>query len=474
MKPNYLELSVAAVLLSAAAAARAEDAPKDSGIGLPDGLDAKLEFSAGWGFFGFANSLYANSHGEVQQDLSDNWMEGFVKGGFDGKFKLNPQTTLAFQVLGTHSRKTFYNSDIDRSQYRTGNGLGYYFQLDYTTDRHGWEFEAIGRSKDYRADSGFTRRTNTNSLFFANRVSTKSNAKATLIRTSWSQFGRYAFDWNGRTQEALIGNNFNLALQGSLFINAELGIEFERIYENEFGATRNPATNIRGGFFGAPTRSAYHPYFSVNANKNVNKHLSLYGFIGSIFNAFDFDFGAGNRYPRTSPAFRQYLSSPEYQFYLQQLYAYQADPDHVPFPDLPAPPALDPGRGWQFDLNLGGEYRPVDPLRISLDYTKSKLVRNDNKGIAFDTNIFSLRSTYQFTRFTFVRLRTDYDTLNRHVAGQFLFGWNPNPGTAFYVGYNDDFNYHGYNPFTNQHEPGFERNGRTFFIRASYLFRKSF
>jgi hypothetical protein len=32
----------------------------------------------------------------------------------------------------------------------------------------------------------------------------------------------------------------------------------------------------------------------------------------------------------------------------------------------------------------------------------------------------------------------------------------------------------GFNHFTGQIEPGFERNARTFFIRASYLFRKSF
>jgi hypothetical protein len=395
-------------------------------------------------------------------------------GGFDGKFKLNPRTILTFQVLGSHSLKNFYDPETGRVSYRTGNGLGYYFNLDYTTDRHGWFIEATGRSKNYRADSGFTRRVNTNAFFFYNRFSTKSDAKAFLIRGSWAQFTRYTVDWDGRIQGGLVGNNFNLSLQGNLFVSAETGVQFEKLYESEFG---NPSTGQPGSFFGSPTRSAYQPYFSVNVNKNVSKKLSLYGFIGSIINAFDFDFGAGNRYRRTSPAFRDYLSSPEYQLYLQRLYAYQADPTHNtnPYPNnVPPDPSLDPGRGWQFDLNLGGEYKPIDPLRVSLDYTKSRLVRNDNHGIAFDTNIFSLRSTYQFTRFTYVRLRTDYDTLSRNVSGQFLVGWNPHPGTAFYVGYNDNFNYQGFSPFTNQHEAGFERNSRTFFIRASYLFRKSF
>ncbi len=395
-------------------------------------------------------------------------------GGFDGKFKLNPRTIMTFQALGTHSRKNFYDPYDDEVDYRNGNGIGYYWSLDYTTDTHGWFAEAIGRSKDYRADAGFTRRTNTNRIFFANRFSTKSKPKASIIRANWNQFGRFDYDWKGRVQGGLIGNNINLSLQGNLFIYSEGGVLFEKIYEDEFGAFRDPDRNIIGAFEGEPTRSAAQPYFSISVDKNVNKKLFLYGFVGSIFNAFDYDFGAGQRFPRSSPAFLEYLSSFEYQEYIRQLFLHQANPGTVPFPAFPRPPQLDPGTGWQFDANIGAEYKPIDPFRISLDYTKSRLKRSDSGKVAFDTNIFSLRSTYQFTRFLFTRLRLDYDTLNANTSGQFLFGWNPNPGTAFYVGYNDNFNYKGYSPFTNQYEPGFERNSRTFFIRATYLFRKSF
>jgi hypothetical protein len=187
----------------------------------------------------------------------------------------------------------------------------------------------------------------------------------------------------------------------------------------------------------------------------------------------DYDFGNGFRYPRASPAFAGYLNSPAYAEYIRQLYLFQADPNGNPRPPLAPPPDLDPGPGYQFDTNVGFEYKPINPLTISLDYTKSRLRRDDSGLVAYDTNIFSLRSVYQFTRFTYVRARWDYDTLSSNASGQFLLGWNPNPGTAFYVGYNDNFNYNGFNPFTNQGEPGFARNSRTFFIRASYLFRKS-
>ncbi len=395
-------------------------------------------------------------------------------GGFDGTFKLNPKTILSFQVLGTHSRKNFYDPNRDRVDYRTGNGLGYYFNLDYTTDLHGWTFEANGRTSDYRTDAGFTRRTDANTFFFANRFSTKSKPKATIIRANWNQFGRFGMDWKGRTQQGLIGNNLNLTLQGNLFIYTEVGVQYEKIYESEFGAVRDPAIGRPGAFVGGPTRKSTQPYFSINVNKSLGKKLSVYGFVGSIINSFDYDFGAGPRFPRASPAFVTYLNSPAYNNYIRDLYLHQADPVNNTYPAFAEPPQLDPGKGWQFDANVGFEYKPVDPLRVSLDYTKSKLTRNDSKKTAYDTDIFTLRSTYQFTRFIYVRARWDYDTLNANASGQLLFGWNPSPGTAFYAGYNDKFNYNGFNQFTGQYEPGFQRDSRTFFIRMSYLFRKSF
>ena len=395
-------------------------------------------------------------------------------GGFDGTFKLNPATVMTFQALATHSRKNFYDPNTDRASYRTGNGFGYYWSLDYTTDRHGWYAEASGRTSDYRADAGFTRRTDSNTFFFANRVSTKSNPKATLIRLNSNQFARFGMDWKGRAQQAMVGGNMNFNLQGNMFIYTEAGLQYEKIYESEFGPNRNPLTNQQGAFFGDPTRSATQPYFSVNMNKTINKKLSVYGFVGSIFNSFDYDFGGGDRYPRASPAFVSYLNSPLYRNYINALYAYQADPVHNPYPNFAEPPQLDPGKGYQFDAEVGFEYKPVDPLRLSMNYTKSSLKRNDSNKTAYDTNIFTVRSTYQFTRFIYVRARWDYDTLQSNASGQVLFGWNPSPGKAFYVGYNDNFNYNGFSPLTGQNEPGFERNSRTFFIRMSYLFRKSF
>ncbi|MBA3600469.1 MAG: carbohydrate binding family 9 domain-containing protein [Acidobacteria bacterium] len=394
--------------------------------------------------------------------------------GFDGTFKLNPKTVMTFQVVGTHTRRSFYNPETNRAPYRTGNGLGYYWSFDYTEKNRGFFLEAFGRSRYYRADAGFTRRTNTNSIFFANRLSTEPKPKAKLIRTDWRQFARLNYDWKGRSQDGFIGTNFQFQLQGNLFIFTEMGIGYERLFEEEFGPKRT-ATR-RGAFFGAPERSAYQPYANININKTVSKKLSLRAFTGLNWNNFDFDFGNGigngfeTRFPRISPAFSEYLNSPDYLEYLRLRALNPNDPNNFP----PDAPPLDPGRGTQFDLQAGFTYKPVDPLNISFDYTRSKLTRYDTDRAAFDANIVTLRSTYQFTRFIFARTRIDYNSLRSNVSGQMLLGWNPSPGTALYVGYNDNFNYNGFSPYTGQLEPRFERNNRTFFIRASYLFRKSF
>ena len=360
---------------------------------------------------------------------------------------------MQFQLAETHTRRNFYNANTNKVDYRNGDGFAYYWDLNYSKDTHGYFAELFGRSKDFRAESGFDRRRNSNQWFFAYRESTKSRPKAKVIRWNFNQFARYTFDWTGRAQYGLVGANTNFSMQGNWFFYVEGGQQFEKDYEEDgFGPRRDPVTGKGGAFFGAPTRYARQPYVEWNINKTFNKQLSIYNFAWFSFGAFDYDFGNGPRYPRVSPA---------------ALVLGQGAP-------------LDPGAGTQVNYGGGFTYKPIDPLTTSLDYTEDRLRRHDTGRLAYATNIFSWKTIYQFTRFTFVRVRWDYDTLSSQAAGQFLFGWNPNPGTAFYAGYNDTLHYNGFNPFTTDPtgapllEPGFHRDSRTFFIRASYLFRKSF
>src|SRR5262249_15031969 len=209
-------------------------------------------------------------------------------------------------------------------------------------------------------------------------------------------------------------------------------------------------------------RSTYNSSIYLFGRITPNKQLRFFGVTRFQANAFDFDFGAGPRYPRVSPSA------------LSERAAASAGLCSGASPSLACNAPLDPGPGRMFSMNTNIDYRPLTPLHLNLDFTKQKLRRNDTGLVAFDENIATFKTTYQFTRFLFVRGRIDFDSLASNAKGQFLFGWTANPGTAFYAGYNDDVNRHGFNPFTGQLEPGLRRNGRTFFIKASYLFRWGF
>jgi len=177
----------------------------------------------------------------------------------------------------------------------------------------------------------------------------------------------------------------------------------------------------------------------------------------------EYDFGAGPDFPRASAAFQEYLAQ------------CAANPTACTGnPPAVREPGLDPGPGDQLTIESTIRYQPTTAFQTQLNYTKRRLVRHDTGIVAFDDNLFSSRSVYQFTRNIFARLRVDYSTLNRRIRPQFVLGWTPSPGTALYAGYNDDVNYNSYNPYTGIHEQGFRGNGRTFFIKASYLFKKSF
>ena len=50
-------------------------------------IDWTFNFDAGWGSFGFANSLFDNpKEPGVDENLSDQWFEGYVKPAFSGSY----------------------------------------------------------------------------------------------------------------------------------------------------------------------------------------------------------------------------------------------------------------------------------------------------------------------------------------------------------------------------------------------------
>jgi len=386
--------------------------------------------------------------------------------GFDGRFKLSPKVVTEFQILGTHTRSNFYNAELDRNQYRTGNGVGYRAYLERSGRNLYMNFLLQGRSPDYRADVGFTNRVDTNYAGSYIKYETDRQAKNAIVsKQVWNETN-VSFDWKGRSQYFITNTRAQLALQRQTYVAANFQLGFERVYENEFGPIR---TMVRpnGGAFAGPSGERGAKFKAVQSfiESTPTKQLYVFVFTDYTWGLMEYDFGAGPDFPRASRAYQDYLA--------QCAANPPACSGNAPIISVPG---LDPGPGDQLTIESTIRYQPTTAFQTQLNYTKRRLVRHDTDLVAFDDNLFSSRSVYQFTRNTFVRLRLDYSTLNRRVRPQFVLGWTPSPGTAIYAGYNDDINYKGYNPFIERptQEPGFRSNGRTFFIKASYLFRKSF
>jgi hypothetical protein len=323
-------------------------------------------------------------------------------------------------------------------------------------------FLAQGRSPDYRADVGFTNRVDTNYVGSYIQYETDRDAKKAIVsKRIWNETN-VSFDWKGRSQYFITNTRGQLNLQRQTYIGGNIQLGFERVYENEFGPIRT-LVRPNGGAFSGPSGERGAKFKAVQSfiETTPTKQLYLQVFMDYTWGLMDYDFGAGPDFPRASRAYVDYLA--------------QCAADPKGCSKIPVP-GLDPGPGDQLTIESTIRYQPTTAFQTQLNYTKRRLVRHDTGLVAFDDNLFSSRSVYQFTRNTFARLRLDYSTLNRRVRPQFVLGWTPSPGTAIYAGYNDDINYKGYNPFIEQptQEPGFRSNGRTFFIKASYLFRKSF
>lgn len=388
----------------------------------------------------------------------------------DGKNKLTDGLTFNYQAVFTRSSRCFLEPDFEplldttqadrnraicqtgadpqaadpHSRYRAGNGIGYLLSLDSTRRNRGWYLEASGRTKDYRADLGFERRTNTNRLYFSNRFSTEAKPKSSVVRLDWRQFASLSYDFDGRSQASFVGTHVTINLQRNTRLMGEAGIGYERLIEEEFGLKRMPSRPL-GAFNGDSERSAVQRWTEIRLASQPSKWLTFEGFINHAWRTFDLDRGGGPRFPRVSPAAILNPNS-----------------------------ALDPGPGDNFRTGIRVELKPLERLRIFGSFQQSRLVRNDTGMTVFDTGILTLGSAFHFTRFTFLRSRWDYNSSSGSVLGQVLFGWNPSPGKALYFGYNDNLNHNGFNPFTFVYEPGSRRNSRAVFVRWSHLFRKSF
>jgi len=350
-------------------------------------------------------------------------------GGLDGRFRFDKKTVAEFQLVGTTTRDFFYDADLDKTSYRTGNGIGYNVWIERSDRNLYMNYLAVGRSHDYRADVGFRQRTDTNYLGSFIQYKTDQDAKKTIIFKRIQNATNISYDWRRRVQYWITNTQGMLALQRQTFIGGAFQYGGERVYEDEFGPVRK--FGRPGAFTGDdPQRSTVFKAVQAFIETTPNKKFFAFVLVDHTWGQMDYDLGANGQ--------------------------------------------NNPGPGNQLFIESSFRYQLTTDFQTSLNYNKVRLVRNDTGRVAFDDNIFSSRTTYQFSRNVFARLRLDYSTISEKVRPQLVFGWTPSPGKALYIGYSDNFNYYSRNPYNGVPEQGLHSNGRTFFIKMSYLFRKSF
>ena len=162
--------------------------PEERSTGLPSTLKWTFNFDAGWGNFGFANSLFNSPKNPgVAENLSDQWFEGYVKPALSGTYTLASSSEIYGKVSAVGERtygsvprqfgrdvSSFGPEDlyigwrsgesldigenaldftVGRAQYRIGHGYLIYDGASeggsrggyWTNARKAFEFAAIGR-----------------------------------------------------------------------------------------------------------------------------------------------------------------------------------------------------------------------------------------------------------------------------------------------------------------------------------------
>ncbi|MGO8759799.1 MAG: carbohydrate binding family 9 domain-containing protein [Terracidiphilus sp.] len=139
--------------------------------------------------------------------------------------------------------------------------------------------------------------------------------------------------------------------------------------------------------------------------------------------------------------------------------------------------------------------QPIYPLTIDNTYLLDRDRAVSNGVLVYETQTLRTKVNYQFTRALSARVIAEYDTTlanptetsllrTRQVATQALLTWLPHPGTAVYIGYNDDLQNLDRtlcnrlpggacdpNNTTPPRAGPLLNDGRQVFIKASYLFR---
>jgi len=84
---------------------KAKEERTERPTGLPSQINWTLNFDTGWGTFGFANSLFNNpKEPGVDENLSDQWFEGYIKPALSASYKLASESVVYGKISAVGER----------------------------------------------------------------------------------------------------------------------------------------------------------------------------------------------------------------------------------------------------------------------------------------------------------------------------------------------------------------------------------
>ncbi|HET7291788.1 MAG TPA: DUF5916 domain-containing protein [Vicinamibacteria bacterium] len=333
----------------------------------------------------------------------------------DGRLAVGAGAVWTFQGLATRTQ-----GDL---------GFGYYTEWARSDRRTSLQLVGEGYSPGYAAELGYTQRTDTNRWSAVFRYNGQPGAGGPLVSWSVANTLHAQFDWRGRMQYSYVYPRVLLTFPRQTFLNAYAYNDYVRVFEEEYGPSPSPGQ--AGAFVGASERSTRYTGVTLQGGTAPSRSLSLEALYDRTWNTLDYDLGAG-RFPRVSPAAL-------------------ADPSA----------AFDPGRADSALLSASLALRPGDAFNLSVGYEHGRMIRRDTQRAVFDQHLASVRLQYAFSRATWLRGRLDHDSLDGRVFHQVVFGWNPSPGTAFYLGYDES------GVWSDSSRPRYVRRDRTLFAKLS-------
>ncbi len=335
----------------------------------------------------------------------------------DGRFRLSDNWSSDIQAVWSRTR-------TDDGE--TFSAPAFQIELDRSGRKFDWrnDYQQIGR--DFRASSGFVRRTDLREA-------------STFLRYSFRPEGKTLISWGPEIRAERLWDLNNLRLDDQ----AEIGVEFEFNGQTEL--------NIEYG----KERERLRPqdFDGLTENLDLSQSGLSIRFESSLIDQFQVegDLGFGEQA--------------------------NFDPPPGEFPHI-----ADYLTG-EFELNL----LPITRLRIDNSYLFFRLNEQGTGDQILSNHIIRSRWGWQFNRKFSLRLIFQYDktTVNPFLTSEddgknfnvdFLLTYLVNPWTAFYAGVNSNYVR---NPFSNSDPrssfmlPSNEylNDGRQFFVKYSYLFR---